>query len=289
MEKLETLETYAITYAEQFIAFLPTLLGALAILVIGWFLIKFVVKKIRKLFEKRNYDLALRNFLVSIIDVVLKVLLLVVVISQLGVQTASLIALLGAAGLAIGLALQGSLANFAGGVIILTLKPFRLGDWIEAQSISGSVTEISLFYTKLTTAGNQLAVIPNGQISNDNVINYSVLGKRRDFLTYGISYGSDIKKAKSILMELMAEQENVLKDPAPEVVVEALADNSVNLSARFWATNEDFWGCHFYTIEQAKTRLEAAGIELPFPQRDLHVYHSNSDDKNSGESYLGGN
>lgn len=284
MEKLESLETYAITYAEKFIAFLPTLLGALAILVIGWFLIKFVVKKIRKLFEKRNYDLALRNFLVSILDVVLKVLLLVVVVSQLGVETASLIALLGAAGLAIGLALQGSLANFAGGVIILTLKPFRLGDWVEAQGISGTVTEISLFYTKLTTFGNQLAVIPNGQISNDNVINYTVLGLRRDALTFGISYDSDIKKAKSILLEIMNEQEKTLKDPVPEVMVATLADNSVNLSARFWAKNEDFWDCHWYTIEQAKIRLEAAGIGIPFPQRDLHVYHMDKNDKNSGES-----
>lgn len=286
MEKLKTLETYAITYTEQFIAFLPTLLGALAILIIGWFLIKFLVKKIRKLFEKRNYDLALRNFLVSIIDVVLKVLLLLVVISQLGVQTASLIALLGAAGLAIGLALQGSLANFAGGIIILTLKPFRLGDWIDAQGVSGSVTEISLFYTKITTFGNQLAVVPNGQISNGNVINYSVLGIRRDALTFGISYDSNIQKAKDILLELVKEQENIMKDPAPQVMVATLVESSVNLSLRFWAHNDNFWDCHWYTIEQAKIRLEAAGIKLPFPQRDLHIHHSNSDDKNSDENYL---
>lgn len=283
MEKLGNIESYAIIYLEKFIAFLPTLIGSLLLLVIGWWLIKVVVNKLQKLFEKRNYDRALRNFLTSLIGILLKVILLIIVISQLGVETTSLIALLGAMGLAVGLALQGSLANFAGGVIILVLRPFRLDDWIEAQGVSGSVTEISLFYTKVTTAGNQLAIIPNGQVANGNVINYSVLGKRKDFLTYGISYNSDIKKAKDILMEIMTEQKGVLKDPAPEVVVTTLAESSVNLSARFWADNDDFWGCHWYTIEQAKFRLEEAGIELPFPQRSLHILQENGENKNSNE------
>lgn len=283
MEKLGNIESHAIIYLEKFIAFLPTLIGSLLLLVIGWWLIKVVVNKLQKLFEKRNYDRALRNFLTSLIGILLKVILLIIVISQLGVETTSLIALLGAMGLAVGLALQGSLANFAGGVIILVLRPFRLDDWIEAQGVSGSVTEISLFYTKVTTAGNQLAIIPNGQVANGNVINYSVLGKRKDFLTYGISYNSDIKKAKDILMEIMTEQKGVLKDPAPEVVVTTLAESSVNLSARFWADNDDFWGCHWYTIEQAKFRLEEAGIELPFPQRSLHILQENGENKNSNE------
>lgn len=281
MEKLETVQSYAVMYFEQFLKFIPTLVGSLVLLVVGWFIIKFLVGKIKKIFEKRNYDRALRNFLLPLIDVILKVLLLIIVISQLGVETASLIALLGAMGLAVGLALQGSLANFAGGVIILVLRPFRLDDWIEAQGVSGSVTEISLFYTKITTFGNQLAIIPNGQMANGNVINYTVLGIRRSAVTYRISYDNDIQKAKDILMEIMMEQEGVMKDPAPQVVMGSLEVDSVNISARFMATNDDFWDCQRYTIEQSKKRLLAAGIEIPFQQRSLHVYQENRDEQSS--------
>jgi small conductance mechanosensitive channel len=277
MEKLNEIRDYAVYYAEQFIAYLPTLLGALAILVIGWFVIKLIIKWLTRFFDKKDYDKALEKFLISLTNIGLKILLLVLVISQMGVETASLIALLGAAGLAIGLALQGSLSNFAGGVIILALKPFRLGDWIEAQGLSGTVTDISLFYTKLTTFGNQMAIIPNGQISNDNIVNYTVLGIRRGEFVFGISYNNDIELGKKILMELAREQEGVLKDPAPEIMVKALGDNSVNLSLRFFAKNEDYWDCHWYTIEQGKIRLEAAGIEFPFPQRDMHVYYHDDD------------
>ena len=192
---------------------------------------------------------------------------------MLGIETTSFIAILGAAGLAIGLALQGSLSNFAGGVLILLLKPFKLGDWIEVNGISGSVKDISMFYTKLNTFGNQLAIIPNGELSNENIINYSAEDKRRDAITIGVSYESNIKLAKDVLMELLKEQENILEDPAPAVVVTELADSSVNLSVRFWAKNEDFWDCHWYTIEEAKMRLEAAGISIPFPQRDVHFFN----------------
>lgn len=272
MEKLDNLQVYLAEYTEKLINFLPTLIGALVLLVVGWWIIKIFLRYLEKLFTKKDFDLALQHFLLSIIGVIFKVLLLLMVAANLGIETTSFIAIIGAAGLAIGLALQGSLANFAGGVIILIIKPFRLGDWVEAQGVSGSVTDISLFYTKLATAGNQSAIIPNGQLTNNNVINYSVLGQRKEFLTFGISYDSDIKKAKDVLMEIMTEQEGVLKNPAPEVVVAQLADNSVNLSARYWATNENFWGCRFYTTEQAKIRLESAGIGLPFPQRDIHVY-----------------
>ena len=202
------------------------------------------------------------------------------VITQLGIETTSLVAVIGAAGLAIGLALQGSLSNFAGGVLIIVLKPFKIGDWIESQGISGSVKETSLFYTKLTTFGNQLAVIPNGELTNNPITNYTVEGKRKDAITIGISYSSNIKLAKEILMNLMEEQEGIFKDPAPQVVVTELGDSSVNLSCRFWAFNEDFWDCHWFTIEEAKTRLEAAGIEIPFPQRDVHFFnHSEKAEK----------
>lgn len=197
----------------------------------------------------------------------------VVVISQLGVKSTSLVAIVGAAGLAIGLALQGSLSNFAGGVMLLVFKPFKIGDFIENQGIAGTVKEVSIFYTKVVTVNNQLVVLPNGKLSNDSITNFTSEGKRRDVITFGISYTSDIKLAKQVLVDLMNEQENILKEPAPVVFVADLAESSVDLTARFWALNEPFWPCHFYTIEEAKTRLEAAGIVIPFPQRDVHHYN----------------
>lgn len=275
MEKLNKIGDYIVYYAEQFIAYLPTLIGALIMLVVGWLFIRVILKWLNRFFEKKDYDEALERILVRLTNIGLKILLIVLVISQLGVETASLIALLGAAGLAVGLALQGSLSNFAGGVIILALKPYRLGDWIEAQGVSGTVTDISLFYTKLTTFGNQLAVIPNGQISNENIVNYTVLGIRRGQFIFGISYNDDIQLAKKILLELAKEQEGVMKTPEPEVMVSSLEDNAVNISLRFFAKNENYWPCHWYTIEQGKIRLEKAGMEIPYPQRDMHVYYHN--------------
>lgn len=287
MDKLNQIRDYAIYYSEQFIAYLPTLVGALVLLVVGWWVIKLIMKWLNRFFDKKNYDRALKKFLATLTSIGLKILLLILVVSQMGVETASLIALLGAAGLAIGLALQGSLSNFAGGVIILALKPFRLGDWIEAQGLSGEVTDISLFYTKLTTFGNQIAVIPNAQISNDSIVNYSVLGIRRDALVFGISYDSDIEKAKQILTSLVAEQEKILKDPGPQIMVESLADNSVNIAVRYFAKNEDFWDLHWHTIEQAKIRLEKAGIDIPFPQRHLHVSYKDQGNDNPGKKIFG--
>ena len=192
------------------------------------------------------------------------------VITQLGVKTSSLVAIVGAAGLAIGLALQGSLANFAGGVLILIFKPFKVGDWISAQGVDGSVKEISIFNTKLSTFGNQIAIIPNGQLSNGNIINYNMENTRRDKIDVGIGYGSNIKEAKDILLQICEDNPNINTEPAPEVYVGALADSSVNLTLRFWANNDVFWPAHFYVIEQTKLRFDAAGIEIPFPQRVMH-------------------
>lgn len=273
MQEISDLQSISEEYFEQFLSYLPDLLGALIWLVVGWWLIKMVIKYIEKLFVRKGHNPALAKFLLNLANGTLVVLLLISVVGMLGIETTSFIAILGAAGLAIGLALQGSLSNFAGGVLILLLKPFKLGDWIEVNDISGSVKDISMFYTKLNTFGNQLAIIPNGELSNENIINYSAEDKRRDAITIGISYESNIKLAKDTLMKLLEEQENVLEDPAPAVVVTELADSSVNLSVRFWAKNEFFWDCHWYTIEEAKTRLEAAGITIPFPQRDVHFFN----------------
>lgn len=278
MEQIRSLEAYALEYLEEFILYLPTLLGAILMLIFGWWLINIFVRYLSKLLSRKHVDIALEKFLTTILNWGLKIILVIAVIGQLGIATASLLTVIGAAGLAIGLALQGSLSNFAGGVLIIFMKPFKLGDWIEVNGISGSVKEISIFYTKLNTFGNQLAVIPNGELSNDNIINYSGEATRRDAITIGISYDSDIKLAREILLNLLEEQEDILKDPAPAIVVTELGDSSVNLSVRFWATNETFWDRHFYTIEEAKTRLEAAGISIPFPQRDVHLYKKATND-----------
>ncbi|HSP83804.1 MAG TPA: mechanosensitive ion channel domain-containing protein [Gillisia sp.] len=273
MQYFDDWSTYAKEFTDKLVDYLPSFLSAIFLLLFGLWFIKIFTGQIRKIIHKKGYDKTIENFAISLIGVGLRILLVILVITQLGFETTSLVAVIGAAGLAIGLALQGSLANFAGGVLIIILKPFRVGDWIEAKGVSGSVKETSLFYTKINTFGNQLAIIPNGQLTNDNIINYTVEGKRRSSITIGISYDSDIKLAKEILLELLKEQEKILKDPEPMVVVTELADSAVNLSVRFWALNDDFWNCSWYTIEESKTRLEAAGISIPFPQRDVHFFN----------------
>lgn len=279
MDEIRDFKDWTAEYIERFIDYLPTLIGAILLLVVAWWAINLLLRSLDKLFSKRKYDPGLQNFLLTILNWGLKILLIITVIGQLGITTTSFVAMIGAAGLAIGLALQGSLANFAGGVLIITLKPFKVGDWIEVNGISGSVKEISLFYTRLDTFGNQLAIIPNGELSNDNIINYSGNPTRRDAIDIGISYESDIKTARQVLLNLLDEQEGILKDPAPAVVVKELGDSSVNFSVRFWAPNDVFWDCHWYTIEEAKTRLEAAGIVIPFPQRDVHFFdHSKKEE-----------
>ena len=272
MEKLNDWGDIAKEYAAKFIDYLPTLLGALVLLLAGLWVIKLIVGYLRKLFERKDYDPTLEKFTLNAASWGLKILLFVLVITQLGVASASLVAAVGAAGLAIGLALQGSLANLAGGVLIIVLKPFRVGDWIEAQGVSGSVVEITLFYTKIDTFGNQRAVVPNGQLSNDNVINYSHNGTRRENLSFGISYDDDIKKAKEVLMNLVKEQDGILSDPAPQVLVAELGDSSVNFSVRYFAPNDKFWDIHWNMIEEGKIRLEEAGMTIPYPQRDVYLY-----------------
>jgi len=259
-------------FLDKVISYLPSIIAALVILILGLWVIKLIVGRIRKVMEKREVDPGVRGFALSILGVVLKILLFIVIITKLGVETTSFAAILAAAGLAIGLALQGSLSNFAGGVLIIILKPYRVGDFIEAQGESGSVTEISIFYTILTTPNNQRIVIPNGQLSNNKVTNYSYEPTRRNVMTVGISYDSDIKKSREVLLNIVNSDERTLKDPAPVVFVGGLGDNSVDLSLRFWANQADYWGLHFDTIEKLKTELEDAGVSFPFPQRDVHLY-----------------
>lgn len=261
-------------HAEQAIQWIweiiPDLITAIILLLAGLWVIKVINRLVGKFFDKKDYDPALESFLQSFINISLKILLFVLVITQLGVESTSLVAVIGAAGLAIGLALQGSLSNFAGGVLILIFKPFKVGDWISAQGVDGTVKEINIFYTKINTFGNQLAIIPNGQLSNDNVINYSAEDKRKDNIVVGIGYGADIKKAKEILQQICKDQGDILMDPAPQVVLAELADSSVNLSLRFWAKLDKFWDAHWYVMEEIKYRFDREGIEIPFPQRVIH-------------------
>ncbi|WP_045803364.1 mechanosensitive ion channel family protein [Flagellimonas lutaonensis] len=270
MDRLKNYEQHIDNAIDWFWNIVPDLVLAIIIFIVGLWLIRMINKLVRRFFDKKDYDETLETFLQSFISISLKVILFVLVVTQLGVKTSSLVAMIGAAGLAIGLALQGSLANFAGGILILFFKPFKVGDFISAQGVDGTVKEISIFNTKLNTFGNQLAIVPNGQLSNGNIVNYSAENLRRDKFEVGIGYGSNIKKAKDILLQICAENDKILKDPAPEVYVGELADSSVNLSLRFWATNEDFWSAHFYVVEQTKLRFDDAGIEIPFPQRVVY-------------------
>lgn len=276
MERLKDWDIYMERYGQKLIDFLPSLIASAIMLLVGMWLIKIINRLVKKFFDKKEYDPTLENFIASLISWGLKIILFVLVVTQLGVESASLVAIIGAAGLAIGLALQGSLSNFAGGVLILLLKPFKVGDFISAQGIDGTVKEISIFNTKLNTFGNQLAILPNGKLSNENIINYSTEGVRREKLSFRIGYEDDIRTAKEVLLNLVMEQEEVLKtdDKMPMVAVAELADSYVNLTLRYWAKNEDFWNLHWLVLEEGKTRLEDAGISIPFPQRVLHHFNS---------------
>jgi small conductance mechanosensitive channel len=216
---------------------------------------------------KRGVDITLQKFLLNLGSWILKILLFITVISQLGVATTSFAAIVAAAGLAVGLALQGSLANFAGGVLIMIFRPIKIGDLIEAQGEIGVVKEIEIFTTKLTGLSNKEIIIPNGSLSNGNIVNYSTEGTRRVDLVVGVSYDSDIKQTKDVLMNILTSNDKVLKDPKPSVTVLALADSSVNFAVRPWCKTEHYWDVFFETKENVKLELDKAGIEIPYPHR----------------------
>ena len=230
-----------------------------------------LVKITKKVMNKQKVDLTLQHFLGDLINWTLKALLFITVVSQLGVATASFTAIIGAAGLAIGLALQGSLSNFAGGTLIMIFKPYKIGDLIEAQGVLGVVKEIQIFTTHVNTPGNKLAIIPNGALSNGNIINYTAEGKLRVDLTFGVSYDANIKETKDILMNVLTENSKILQDPAPTVNVSELADSSVNFAVRPWVNTPDYWDVYFQTTENVKIALDKAGIDIPFPQRVNHT------------------
>lgn len=243
------------------------IIGAIVIWIIGSWVIKKLVKVARKGMEKANYDPSLQKFLLNLISWILKIILIIVVLGTMGVETTSFAAILAAAGLAIGLALQGSLGNFAGGVLLMIFKPIKIGDLIEAQGEIGVVKEIEIFTTKLTGLSNREIIIPNGSLSNGNIINFSTEGTRRVDLTIGVGYDSDIKKTKEVLMNVLTSHPKVLQDPAPTVNVSELADSSINFAVRPWSTSDDYWAVYFGITENVKEALDAAGIEIPYPHQ----------------------
>jgi len=249
----------------------PKLLLAIVTLIIGLWIIKHLVKLTDKAMTKGKTDETLAPFIKSLIGTVLKILLFLSVASMIGIETTSFIAIFSAATLAIGLALQGSLSNFAGGVLLLVFKPYKVGDLIEAQGHLGVVKHIQIFNTILLNPQNKTIIVPNGAVAGNSITNYSNEGKLRVDLSAGISYDSDIKKAKEVLMKVLENNPKVLKDPAPFVGVSELADSSVNFAVRPWATVEDYWDVFFGVNEEIKYALDEAGINIPFPQMDVHL------------------
>ncbi|MEE9364289.1 MAG: mechanosensitive ion channel domain-containing protein [Cellulophaga sp.] len=262
MEKAEEWLNYGIDLAKELG---PRILTALLIYIVGSWVISKIRSVAKKAMSKSNYDESLQKFLLNLISWSLKIFLIVLVISRLGVDVTTFAAVLAAAGLAIGLALQGSLSNFAGGVLIMIFKPYKIGDLIEAQGTIGVVKEIEIFTTKLTTPDNKLAIIPNGAMANGNIINFTAEGKMRVDLTIGVGYDEDIKKSKEVLLEVLISNKKVLQSPEPSVNVSELADSSVNFAVRPYCKPEDYWDVYFETLENCKLALDKAGIEIPYP------------------------
>ena len=246
--------------------------AAIFIFVIGRWVAKGVANFIKKMMAKSKTDETLTAFVGNLCYVALLAFVIIAALNQLGIQTASFIAVLGAAGLAIGLALQGSLANFAAGVLMIVFKPFKVNDFIEGAGVAGTVEEIQIFTTQLKTPDNKTIIVPNSKMMGDNITNYTMKGTRRVDFLFGIGYDDDIDGARKIIEEIFIQDERVLNDPPSTVVVSELADSSVNFTARAWTSTGDYWSFYCETIEKVKKQFDAAGVSIPFPQRDVHVY-----------------
>jgi small conductance mechanosensitive channel len=254
----------------------PKVLYAILTLIIGLWIIKSLTKFIKKAMQVREIDESLLSFLSSLISILLKTLLIVSVIGMVGIQVTSFIAILGAAGLAVGMALSGMLQNFAGGVIILLLKPFKVGDYITAQGHSGTVNKIQIFNTILKTPDNKTVILPNGGLSTGSLVNFSEEATRRVDLLFGISYDDDIDKARSIIEKVISGNNKVLQDPSPFIGVVELADSSVNFAVRLWVESANYWDVFFFMQETIKKQFDAEGVTIPFPQQDMRVIESKS-------------
>lgn len=269
---MENIDSLWEKFHDAVITFGPRLIGALIVLAIGWWIIKIIQQSLKKEFHKREMDLSLRGFLNSIIGIILKIMLLISVIGMLGVEMTSFIAIFAAAGLAVGLALSGTLQNFAGGVMILLFKPFKVGHYITAQGHSGTVNEIQIFNTVLKTPDNVTIIIPNGGLSTSSMTNYSMEPRRRVDFLFGIGYGDDVDKAKKVLRKLIDEDERILQDPEPFIAVKELGDSSVNIVVRAWAEAANYWAIYFDMHEKVYKAFDKEGLNIPFPQMDVHVH-----------------
>lgn len=266
------IERYLQELPDRLVRFGVRVLLALVVLFIGIQLIKLIRRIMRKSFERRSVDVGVSRFLDSLVKVTLYILLLFMIASSFGVDATSVVALVGSAGVAIGLAVQGSLSNFAGGVLILLLKPFKVGDYIrDAAGNEGTVDDVQLFYTRLITPDRHMVVVPNGELANSNILNMSTLNDRRMDIKVGISYEADIRKAKEVLLQVLDEDPGVLQEEEKRVYVDDLADSSVVLGLRCYSANENFWETRWRLMEKVKYALDEAGISIPFPQLDVHV------------------
>ncbi len=262
---LEKVQTIGVEYGAK-------ILGALLILILGMWLAKMLRSGLVKLMQKRKVDPTLTSFLTSLLHVGLQAFVIIAALEKLEVKTASFIAILGAAGLAVGLALQGSLSNFAAGVLMIIFKPIRVGDFVEAGGAVGSVEEIGIFTTVLTSPDNKKIIVPNSSVTGGNITNFNANGTRRIEVVASISYGDDIDKAKEILAGIMAADQRILKDPAPQISLSEMADSSVKFVVRPWVKPADYWGVYFDTMESIKKKFDETDITIPFPQRDVHIY-----------------
>lgn len=275
-QNMEETVSKAAEYTDQLIKIILThglsVVAAIVTLIIGLWLARVIIKMINKGMEKRKVDSSLRLFLISVISSTLKVMLFISVISMVGIEATSFIAILSAAGLAVGLALQGTLQNFAGGVVIFLLRPFKVGDWIDTGSYAGTVNSIRVFSTILKTPDNKVIIIPNGSLANSSLINYSVESKRRVDFTFGVGYGDSTQKTRDTLMELINADDRILKDPEPFIAVSELADSSVNFVVRVWVESADYWGVYFEMNENVYNKFNEVGLNIPFPQREIHLH-----------------
>jgi len=269
-----------IRYTDQGLALLmnygPKLLLALITLFAGLWIIKFIVRGTDRTLARKEIDPSLQSFVTSLSRILLKALLFITVVSMIGIQVTSFIAILGAAGLAVGMALSGTLQNFAGGVMILIFKPFAIGDVIEAQGFIGSVSEIRIFNTILKTPDNKTIIIPNAPLSTNSLVNYSTEPTRRVDLVFGIGYEDSVDKAKEVMQGIVSSDGRILKDPEAFIAVSELADSSVNFVLRAWVKSADYWGVYFDTIETVKKEFDRQGLSIPYPQQDLHLFHADA-------------
>lgn len=247
------------------------IIGALTILIVGWIIVGWIQRRVTILLGRSKVDETLRPIIATVVRYILMIFILIAVLAQFGVQTASIIAALGAAGLAIGLALQGTLQNIAAGFMLLFLRPFKVGDYIDAEGRTGTVDEIGLFVTQMTTLEGVFVSVPNSQLWGSMIHNYSRLPNRRVDVVVGIAYDDDIESGQAALINLMESDPRILDDPAPQVLVKELADSSVNLNLRCWCETDDYWDVLFDLTKSAKLKIDAAGLTIPFPQRDVHL------------------